>query len=57
MCDWPFIWKHFANDKRMERFYGCVDVEVLHWIEEKIEKVMKGMKVENDMEINMESPC
>jgi uracil-DNA glycosylase family 4 len=45
ICDFPFIWKHFASDERMQRFYGCVDVDVLHWIEMKIDKVLESMKV------------
>ena len=45
MCDFPFNWKHFANDPRMQRFYGCVDVDVLHWIEPKIDKILGSMKV------------
>lgn len=45
MCDWPFYWKHFSLDNRMQRFYGCCDVDVLHWIWPKIEGVMKSMKV------------
>jgi uracil-DNA glycosylase family 4 len=45
MCDFPFVWKHFANDDRMSRFYGCVDVDVLHWIEPKLDKILGSMKV------------
>ncbi len=45
MCDWGFRWKHFANDPRMQRFYGIVDVDVLHWIEPKIEGILRSMKV------------
>jgi uracil-DNA glycosylase family 4 len=45
MCDFPFYWKHFALDKRMEKFYGCVDVDVLHWIEPKLEGVLGSMKI------------
>jgi uracil-DNA glycosylase family 4 len=53
MCDFPFTWKHFANDNRMSKFYGVVDVDVLHWIEPKIEGVMKSMKVRTQNEINV----
>ena len=28
-------------------FYGCVDVDVLHWIEPKLDKVLESMKVPN----------
>lgn len=45
MCDFMFIWKHFAKDKRRERFYGVVDAEVLFWIEEKIDRILEMMKV------------
>lgn len=53
MCDFPFTWKHFASDSRMSKFYGVVDVDVLHWIEPKIEGVMRSMKCENNKEINL----
>jgi uracil-DNA glycosylase family 4 len=45
LCEFPFPWKHFSLDKRMERFYGCVDAEVLHWIDPKLDSVMGSMKV------------
>lgn len=45
MCDFPFPWKHFAKDKRKERFYGVVDVDVLHWVWPKLEGIMRSMKV------------
>lgn len=45
MCDFPFYWKHFAHDHRMQRFYGCVDAEVLHWIEPKIDKILGSMRI------------
>ncbi len=45
MCDFPFPWKHMSMDKRMERFYGCVDVDVLHWIKAKLDFIMRSMKV------------
>lgn len=45
ICDFPFHWKHYANDNRMNKFYGVVDCDVLFWIEEKIDKVLGSMKV------------
>lgn len=45
MCDFPFLWKHFAMDQRMQRFYGCVDVDVLHWVFPKLDGIMKGLRV------------
>lgn len=47
MCDFPFYWKMMSLDPRMQRFYGCVDAEVLHWIEPKIDKILESMKVPN----------
>lgn len=52
ICDFPFIWKHFAGESRMQRFYGVVDVDVLHWIEPKVEGVLRSMKVRSENEIN-----
>lgn len=45
MCDWPMAWKFLAQDPRMQRLYGCFDVDSLHWIWPKIDGIMGSMKV------------
>lgn len=45
MADFPFAWKAMSLDPRMQRFYGCVDVDVLHWIYPKLNKILSSMEV------------
>lgn len=41
-CGWPFPWKHLYGSKM--QWYGCADVAVLHWIENRITKPMEAKR-------------
>ncbi len=42
----PFPWKHWSRlGGRDKQRYGCADVDVLHWIDEKIWKYLEARKV------------